>query len=126
MQSFDENHSMIIYPLLRLAHIYLDTGKPDEAEPFLRRSLVIQLESSGKDHWMVGVIKNRLGRCFTAMDQFEEAEPFLLKGHEILSEQLGDNHNRTHTAIENLVSLYDSWEKPGKADEFKKLLAKDS
>lgn len=125
-QNFDENHPMIIYPLLGLAHIHLDTGKPDAAEPFLQRSLDIQLESSGEDHWKVGVIKSRLGRCFTAMDEFEKAEPFLIDGHEILSEQLGDNHNRTRTAIENLVSLYDSWEKPGKADEFKKLLAEDS
>lgn len=125
LQNFDKDHPMIIYPLLGLAHIYLDTDEPEEAELFLRRSLAIQLESSGVDHWMVGVIKSRLGRCLTAMDKFDEAETFLIEGHEILAQQLGDNHNRTHTAIENLITLYDSWKKPEKADEFKNLLAED-
>jgi hypothetical protein len=41
-------------------------------------------------------------------------------------EQLGDTHDRTHKAIENLITLYDSWQKPDKADKFKNLLAKDS
>lgn len=125
LQNYDENHPMIIYPLLGLAHIHLDTDEPKKAEPFLRRSLEIQLESSGENHWMVGVIKSRLGRCLTAMNQFKEAEQFLIEGHEILAEQLGETHERTHTAIENLVSLYDLWEKPDKADEFKNLLAED-
>lgn len=126
LQNYDDDHPMITYPLLGLAHIYLDTAEPEEAEPLLRRSLDIQLSSSGENHWMVGLIKSRLGRCLTELEEFEKAELFLNEGYEILVEQLGDTHDRTHTAIENLITLYDSWQKPDKADKFKNLLAKDS
>lgn len=123
LQNFDDDHPMITYPLLGLAHIHLDTDDPEEAEPLLRRSLDIQLNSSGEDHWMVGLIKSRLGRCLTAMEKYEEAEPLLTEGYEILSDHLGATHNRTYTAIENLVSLYKEWPKPEKASEYQVLLA---
>ncbi|MDZ7717767.1 MAG: tetratricopeptide repeat protein [Balneolaceae bacterium] len=126
LQNFENDHPMITYPLLGLAHIHLDTGEPEKAQPLLQRTLDIQISSSGENHWMVGLIKSRLGRCLTAMEKFEEAEPLLIEGYKILAEELGDTHSRTHTAIENLVTLYDSWTKPEKLEEFKNLLAEDS
>ncbi len=72
---------------------------------------------------MVGVIKSRLGRCLTAMNEFKKAEPLLIEGYEILSGQLGSTHERTYTAVENIVSLYNEWPRPEKASEYKALLS---
>lgn len=126
LENFEKDHPMIIYPLLGLAHIHLDTKEPEKAEPLLRRSLEIQLSSSDEDHWMVGLIKSRLGRSLTAMREFEKAEPFLLDGYDILVDKLGNSHERTFTAIKNLVSLYEEWSRPEKASEYQAMLSETS
>jgi hypothetical protein len=59
------------------------------------------------------------------MGRFDEAEDHLLAAYSGLNGIFGASHSRTVTAVKRLVELYENWNKPLKAKEYRALLAKD-
>ncbi|MBK9387827.1 MAG: protein kinase [Planctomycetes bacterium] len=84
------------------------------AHEHLVRAVACARASFGGEHWIVGAFLNNLGRCETNLARFDEAERSLLEAHAVLEKVLPAGHARIHSAIRNLVALY---EKSGDAEQ---------
>jgi len=51
--------------------------------------------------------------------RYEEAEKLLLEAVEGRCLKLGDNHPHTLESLNNLIDLYEAWNKPEKANEWR-------
>jgi len=47
---------------------------------------------------------------------YDKAEPLLLEGRRL---KLGDTHPHTIESINNLIELYEAWNKPEKAEQWR-------
>ncbi|MBI3843900.1 MAG: tetratricopeptide repeat protein [Planctomycetes bacterium] len=97
-------------------------GKAAEAEPALRRSLEIRRQIRREGDWLTANSASGLGACLTALGRYEEAEPLLLSSIADLTKALGDSHPRTRDGLLRLAELYDAWQKPERAAEWRSRL----
>jgi serine/threonine-protein kinase len=93
-------------------------GRFDLALPFYRTAEEIMREKL-PGHWKLGEVRWRLGRCFAEAGDFDAAEPLILDGIEIVTVQWGPDHESSRNARAAAVRLYESWEKPEKAEAFR-------
>ena len=96
--------------------------KDEEAEPLLRDCLAVR-QKKEPDEWTTFNTQSELGGSLLGQKKYDEAEPLLLAGYEGMAKR-ADNIPRQHKvhlaeAAERLVRLYDSLERPGKADEWR-------
>ena len=105
-------HSLLARPLYNLGRLRMRQGKPEVAEGLLRRALALGRDHKAQRHAEIFWPRIYLGRCLTALKRFSEAEELLLQN---LAEVDVDALVRKHTR-ESLVTLYEAWERPGKAD----------
>jgi len=54
---------------------------------------------------------------------YDKAEPLLLEAVEGRRLKLGDTHPHTLESVNNLIALYEAWNKPEKANEWRAKLA---
>jgi len=123
LHNHEKDHPLLVYPLLGIAQIHLDKNRPEEAEPLLRKSLEIKLSAVDEEHWMVGLIKSRLGKCLMALEEFKEAETLMIEGFKTLDAALGTPNDRTQKSIRNLIQLYEAWSKPDSISKYRDLYA---
>jgi tetratricopeptide (TPR) repeat protein len=93
-----------------------------DAEPLLRDCLAIR-EQKLPDNWVTFDTKSLLGGSLLGQKKYAEAEPLLLAGYDGMKQREGKilpiYKYRLTEAIERLVQLYEAWDKPGKAAEWK-------
>ena len=73
-------------------------------------------------HWSISVQGN-YGRCLQKLQHYEEAETELLESYSKLLAALGEDHELTQKVAGILVDLYDSWDKPVQAAEWRTKLS---
>ncbi len=66
---------------------------------------------------------HELGVLHEEQSQYEEAENLLLKAVEGRRLKLGDTHPHTLQSINNLIDLYEAWNKPEEAKEWQAKLS---
>lgn len=71
-----------------------------------------------KDAYLKGV----LGECLIAQGRYNEAEPLLTESYTALNSSLGQSNSGTLEAKRRLVSLYEAWNKPEQAAQYRALL----
>ena len=76
-----------------------------EAEPILRRSLVLNLRSAGPDALQTAAAHLNLGKSLRQQGRFAEAEPELEAGLEVFEKTLGPEHPYTGAALSLLAWL---------------------
>ncbi len=78
----------------------------------------------GKDDWQTAEAHSLLGAALTELGRYEEEETHLLEGHAGLDASApgGRRPRYLPRSIERLVYLYDAWDKPEKAAEYRALL----
>ena len=94
------------------------------AEPVFARAVALACPEAGvlKDpHYVHGIVRSSRGRCLTALGRVDEAEVELLAALDVLKRTMGETHEYTRRAAGSLVSLYEEWGKPGKAEAFRAL-----
>lgn len=96
----------VLVSAYNLAGAYQGAGRFARAVELYERC-VTMLPALPPGHWMVGVVEGGYGACLTAMGRFDEAEPRLLESHRVLLAALGAGHERTRTAVERLIALYE-------------------
>ena len=67
---------------------------------------------------------HELAVLYKVQARYAEAEKFLLKALEGRRLILGDKHPYTVESLENLITLYEAWNKPEKAKEWRAKLPK--
>jgi eukaryotic-like serine/threonine-protein kinase len=119
--------------LVDLGSNRLKQQKYAEAETPLRECVKI-CEQKYPDHWIRFQAASLLGAALAGQKKFAEAEPLLIAGYEGLRNQkdplvidvLGrpaQPHAKNAfvaDALERVVKLYNTWDKKGKADEWRK------
>jgi serine/threonine protein kinase/tetratricopeptide (TPR) repeat protein len=108
--------------LVALGAILTATGRKAEAEPLLREAVAIRRRlPSG--HPLRATAESLLGNCLAAQRRYAEAEPLLVAGHEALQKAAYPDYlflpRWRREAHERLVKLYETWEKPDKAREWR-------
>ena len=67
----------------------------------------------------VGYASSLLGHCLAGQQRYQDAESLLLDAYSILHTEMGDRHRMTADVLKYLVELYDEWNKPQQADEYR-------
>jgi tetratricopeptide (TPR) repeat protein/tRNA A-37 threonylcarbamoyl transferase component Bud32 len=108
--------------LAQLGRNLLDQGRPSEAEPLFRECLAI-VEKATPDVWFRYDALALLGWSILDQDRYADAEPALVDGYEgLLARQARiplPQRSHLREAAEHLVRLYEVWNKPSEAAEWK-------
>jgi tetratricopeptide (TPR) repeat protein len=108
--------------LANLGKDLLVQGKPADAEPYLRESLAIREKKLAYD-WTRYSDMSLLGGALSGQKKFAEAEPLLIQGYEGIkvreSKIPPQGKINIPEAAARIVSLYEAWEKPEKAAEWR-------
>ena len=107
--------------------IIADRSRPIEArtEARLRESLTISRQAFPQGHVQIQTTENILGGCLTSMKRYAEAEPLLTSSYAVIAKQAGTGHPRTQAALNRVIQLYEAWDKPTKATEWRAKLPKE-
>jgi tetratricopeptide (TPR) repeat protein len=70
---FGEDHPTTAYAYSALGEVHLRQGRPDDAEPLIRRALEIRIATAGGTYWRVATERRKIAEAFIAMDRLTEA-----------------------------------------------------
>jgi serine/threonine protein kinase/tetratricopeptide (TPR) repeat protein len=98
----------------------------EKAVSILQECLAIR-EKIQKDSWPTADARSLLGEALAGQKQFGQAEPLLLAGQKGLFDHpdmipASRRDATLRAAVERLVRLYDAWNRPATAEEWKKRL----
>ena len=91
-------------------------------EPY-RKTLGAQHRVVDDDHPQAPNSTNGLGVLHTKKKQYDEVELLLIQALKGRRLKLGDTHPHTKESLNNLIVLYEAWNKPAKANEWRARLA---
>ena len=99
-------HTTLATCLGNLCELYVDTGRHDEAEPLLKRTLAIREKVLGPEHPDVAESLHNLAELYREAARHAEAEPLFKRALEIGAAKLSKDHPDTAVALNNLARLY--------------------
>ena len=105
-----------------VGELLLQRQKPGEAEPVLRQALGITTQWSPPAPRFGLELQLVLGKCLVAMEKFQEAESVLKAAFDGLRETAGLDDATTQDVIQTLVGLYESWNKPDQAEQYRAMV----
>jgi tetratricopeptide (TPR) repeat protein len=115
-------HPDTLEALSSLADVRLDQKNYADAELLLREALT-GYEKSDPDSWDHYRSQSLLGASLAGQRKFPEAEPLLVEGYEGMARQEEAsalaNRSEIDKARQRIVQLYERWEKPDKAAEWR-------
>ena len=113
-----DDHPNTLVGMGQLGESYVMQKRPELAEPLLADAVARARRVVVSDQ-ITGIVMRQYGTCLTALGRHDEAEGNLLKSHEILTSAGGADYALTVKVIPNLVELYEAWNKPAKAAEWR-------
>jgi len=118
-QVFGEDHPYTIDSLRGLGLLRAEQERYEEAEELLTESLEKRRRVQGREHERT--IRNivHLGRVHTEQQHYGEAEALLLEAYELSHRVIGPHDQNTIESIRKIVELYEAWNKPEKAKEWR-------
>ena len=94
-------------------------GRLDEAEAVLAAAVGGARRSLREGHPSMGKFLTGYGACLTRLERYDEAETALLEAHQTLLAVLGPAHKTTIKSVRSLILLYEAWDKPDLAAEWR-------
>ena len=95
----------------RIGRLLLETGRCEEAEPYLRQAME---KSARMEPWLVAYRTGYYGACLTCLGRFAEAEPLLLDAFEALASRDPSDVFRRR-ALNDVIAFYESAGRPAEA-----------
>ncbi|SRR6266487_3621770 len=92
--------------LNNLALLYRARGADAQAEPLLKRALMIREQTLGPQHPDTAQGLNNLAELYRAQGAYAQAEPLLKRALAICEQVLGPQHPDTAACLDNLGKLY--------------------
>ena len=114
----DTRHPQIGHCLVDLGFALLAQEKYREAEEAFRECLTIRQASTPKN-WGTFDAMNALGAALAGQGRYAEAEPLLLDGYAGMAADVRAYPLRKRQAMERIIHLYEMWEKPGLAEQWR-------
>ncbi|MEL7447868.1 MAG: serine/threonine-protein kinase [Pseudomonadota bacterium] len=115
-------HPYIASALVGYARLLVEQQRAGEAAEVAQRALTICDEALPPDHWLTAAGRSVLGESLVQRGDLAGAEALLVDSYPVLRDARGAQDARTQRSIERLVLLYDAWDKPDRAAEYKQLL----
>ena len=122
---YGEEHWRTVLAMSNLGDLYTSLGRLGEADTLLAKAVQIAKEVLPPGHPVTGVSLRKHGWCLMELERYNEAEPLLHEAHQMLSAALGPGSIQTIEAVGCLVELYDRWDKPDKAAQWRAKLGED-
>jgi serine/threonine protein kinase/tetratricopeptide (TPR) repeat protein len=97
--------------------VYFMRGQYDKAEPLLIKTL--EMERRRKDQEMPPISMYLLTVLHHRQGDYDRAEPLLLEFLELNQGVLIEGHPDMVVAMKELINLYESWDKPEKAEQWR-------
>ncbi len=113
------SHPDIAETLRFLARVRISERDFGAALAAARECLAIELEHVAETDERVLSSRLLVGRCLHALGQMEEAEEEMLRCHDAAAE--AHSQGMLHSASQSLVELYEDWDRPELAAEFRTL-----
>jgi hypothetical protein len=107
-----------------LAQVCTCLRKYDEAEKLFAEALEGWRKQLGDNHPGTLRCKNDLAVLYKEQARYEDSEPLLLEAINGRRLKLGDTHPHTMESILALIDLYEAWNKPENAKEWRAKLPK--
>jgi serine/threonine-protein kinase len=117
-----EGHPSIITGLQNLGLVLMFKRDYDAAEPLFREAVMMAEQAFAPGHWIVAESQSNYGACLARLGRFREAEEYLVGGYNGLKKALGDKHERTWKAVENLALLYEASNREEEATRYRAML----
>lgn len=106
--------------LIGLGAAMTNNGHAAQAEPLLRECVAIREKQLAKDHWQIFAARVTLGQALTLQEKFNDAELILLNAYDGLSNTPVRRNDHIAAALDRLVELYEKWNKPERAEFYRK------
>ncbi len=119
-------HPDIADSLQLLGEIHVKRGEFGEAEVQLRKALAIREHESPPVPSRIAETQSALGECLVGLGRYEQAEPLLVESLPIIRERWGEQQQHTLRALDRTISLYEAWDKPQKAAQYRALRAQST
>ncbi len=116
---YGNEHPETLGAIENLAVVLMTLSRFSEAEELLAESLAIAGEQTTRGDTRRARLNVKRAECLIVLKRFDEAETCLLPAYEEMKAELGEADRSTRIALEVLVKLYDSWQKPRKAEEYR-------
>jgi serine/threonine-protein kinase len=113
------NDVYVALALSGLGHHALSSGDPGLAETSFRRALDVRLQLHPPDHWRVDEARAMVGVALMRARRFADAERDLLAGYQGLRTHRGATAAETLTVRRHLADLYDRWNRPQQAEQYR-------
>ncbi len=98
------------------------SGRSAEADVILRDVIGQFNIASPQSHLLLAIASSIWGECLVALQRYDEAEPLLIESYQTLKTSQGPHNPRTKVALRRLIALYESWQKPELASQYRALL----
>jgi serine/threonine protein kinase len=121
-----QNHTETIAGLGEMARLREAQDRLPEAADLSRQTVELAQQIKFNDDWQMARYRLDYGRYLTRMRQFPRAEKQLLESLAGLKTILGADHQLSKKAAQQLVELYEAWDKPVQAADYRALLSTKS
>ncbi len=118
-----ETNTRIARTLGELVRYMIADGRYEDAEALTRESLELLGQVLPPDHWYAVVQRARLGASLTGQGRFEEAEALLTEALAAIDAARGETNRFAREAVEYLIELHETWQKPDAARKYRRSLA---
>ena len=125
-KALGDDHFWVNIALWNLTKVYELQGNCEAALPVLSECLAICRAHVPEGHWRISEVNCRRGACLTALGRYEEAEPLLTEGYPIIAEQRGKQHRITRAVLQEVIQLYEKWDRPDEAARWREMDSPDS
>lgn len=120
-----EGHPDVAGVMIRLGILLFKKGDAASAEPLLRECLSIRRKVLPQGGWLIANTESVLGECLTKLGRFREAEPLLVRSYPVI--KAGSKWvEHKERALKRIIGLYEAWDKPEEADEYRAMLSAPS
>jgi non-specific serine/threonine protein kinase/serine/threonine-protein kinase len=113
------DHPETLQTLHNLATTYHAMGRHDDAERLYREVIQLRQQIIGESHPWTARSLSALGRLQLERKGYAEAETLLSSAYATQAAALGERHPNTLATARSLVDLYQAWDKPDKAREWR-------
>jgi tetratricopeptide (TPR) repeat protein len=102
---------------------HIEAERTSRMQVLLKDALEISRRIVGNNDRWTFTLLNGLAVVYRKQARYEEAERYLVEALEGRLLKLGDTHPYTLESLKNFIDLYEAWNKPEKAEEWRGKLA---
>jgi tetratricopeptide (TPR) repeat protein len=124
LRELGPNHPKTLEVTHNWATTLVAAGRLEKAAPLLRDNLDTMRVVFPPDHPFVAASLQKLAELYLLQGELASAEEHLLEAYKILEPRGGTSQRRKNAVIEMLVELYEAWERPADADEWRRRIAR--